>query len=120
MHRELRQLYEDSNLMLKKALANVGITKYYGQQCMQGYILTEDDKNEIALLLEEASNIAEHLPWIHLGNLLVEIASAYTFFQNKTMAKLTLQRFESLGLSEKNCDLYQQKQLEDLRLEYNH
>ena len=120
LHRELRQLYEDSNLMLKKALANVGITKYYGQQCMQGYILTEDDKNEIALLLEEASNIAEHLPWIHLGNLLVEIASAYTFFQNKTMAKLTLQRFESLGLSEKNCDLYQQKQLEDLRLEYNH
>lgn len=117
--KDLKQIYKENNNLLKEAHANTEIVKFYAQQCQNGYILTSNDKKEINTYLNEAINLSYNIPWVYLGDLLINIACAYDFLQEDEKVRQIILRFNDLGLKTTHCNFYSQQSLKHLKEKYH-
>ena len=112
---DIKEIYKDNGLRLPTAQSCLNIVKYYAQQSEKGRELNSDALSEINDLLNEAVSISYTVPWSYLGDLLVDIACAYDFFNDQARACSIMKRFDDMGLTPDNCDDYRQHALCCLR-----
>ena len=116
---DVKQIYHDNELMLSEARTNLNIVKHYANQCEKGKDLTDESIDDINRLMDEAIRLSYSIPWPLLGNLLIDIASAYDYFGVSDMVCSILKHFKSLNLTSDYCDDYRQHSLDYLLSKYH-
>lgn len=113
------QIYKDNGLILRQAQKYVDKVKCYAQQYEGRCDPPEEIKYELDELLEKALVLSERVPWPYLGNLLTDIACAYSYLKDTEKVIHTVKRFDDLGLKEEYSEYHRYQAMNCLRNEYN-
>ena len=116
--KDVRQIYHDNGMCAMEADVDTNIVKYYAQCCEKGYVLSNDEREYIYNLLDDAVKLSDNIPVLNIGELLINIASGYDFFGEQDKSRAVLTHFYESGLVNNINNDYVSAQLYFLSVKY--